>query len=155
MHPNTTTTTSPSSPISQYLLLFRGDDWDQGLSREETQRAMDRVGAWFESLEARGLVKAGQPLAREGTVLTAKGERPLADGPYAESKEVVGGYLLVETGSFEEAVEIARGCPMRARGIEIEVRPVLDECPISQRLRESAPATAAVTANPEAELASV
>ncbi len=127
---------------SQYLLFFRGPDWDRGLPPNEAQRLMDRVMAWFEDLQTRGLVKGGSPLARSGTVLSGKSERSF-DGPFAESKEVVGGYLLLDVQDHDAAVAIARSCPTLSHGIDIEVRPVLEECPCFARVlqqRELAPA---------------
>jgi len=57
----------------------------------------------------------------------------VVDGPFAESKESVGGYLLLQADNLDEAVEIARSNPVLKYGITVEVRPVLAECPISQR----------------------
>jgi hypothetical protein len=118
------------------MLLFRGPDWDAGLSREETQQRMDRVMAWFDGLQARGIVRAGNPLARKGVVLSGKNSREVADGPFTESKEVIGGYLVLQVAVLDEAVAIARQCPTLDFGITVEVRPMLDECPISARLLE-------------------
>jgi hypothetical protein len=122
-----TTATSP------HLILFRGPDWDRHLAPDAAQRLLDEVMAWFNGLQQRGVVKAGSPLAREGIILSGKSEHRM-DGPYAESKEVVGGYLLVEVADFAEALAIARSCPTLHHGIDIEVRPVLDECPCFTRV---------------------
>ena len=126
---------SPTSD-SKHILLFKGMDWDLGVSHEETQRRMDRVMAWMDGLQKRGIVVGGSPLAREGRVVSKKTSVTVADGPFAESKEVVGGYLIVQVDKLEEAVSIARDCPTLDFGIEIEVRPMLDDCPIFKRLRE-------------------
>lgn len=126
---------SPTS-ASQYMLFFRGCDWDRGLSPEQARQALDRVMAWFDGLNQRGIVRGGRPLARTGAMLSREKGEVLVDGPFAESKEVVGGYLIVEVDDLDEAVTIARECPTLQRGIEIEVRPMLDECPIVKRLRE-------------------
>ena len=92
--------------------------------------------AWFDGLQARGIVRAGNPLARNGVVLSGKDAREVADGPFAESKEVIGGYLVLQVAVLDEAVAVARECPTLDFGITVEVRPMLDECPISARLRE-------------------
>lgn len=123
-------------PASAYMLLFRGLEWDEGLSPEDLQRVMDEVMAWFEGLQEQGKVKGGQPLDRSGRYVSGKGGRVVADGPFAESKEVVGGYLLLDANSLEEAVAVARSCPTLDHGITIEVRPVLDDCPVFRRARE-------------------
>ena len=133
---------SAPNPTSEFLLLFRGEHWDKGLSPEELQQVMDKVMAWFDGLQQQGKVKAGQPLASEGRMVSGK-RRTVADGPFAESKEAVGGYLLIHAHSLEAAVAVAQSCPTLDYGITIEVRPVLEECPIFKRVREQ---LAAVTA---------
>ena len=123
-----------TSPISEYMLLFRGEDWDKGRSNEEVERIMAHLMAWLDALRAQGKIKGGQPLARTGlTVTGAKGTRNVADGPFAESKEAVGGYLVVTANSFDEAVTFAKACPTLDYGITVEVRPLLDECPCFKR----------------------
>ena len=121
---------------SHYMLLFRGPDWDRGVSREEILRRMDRVMSWFEGLQQRGIVKAGNPLAHEGRIVSGAGGQAVCDGPFPESKEVIGGYLVIQAADLNEAVDVARKCPTLDFGIDIEVRPMLRECPISARLRE-------------------
>lgn len=124
-----------STGKSDYLLLFRGEHWDEGLSSEELQQVMDKVMGWFEKLQLQGIVKGGQPLAPEGKMVSGK-RRIAVDGPFAESKEAVGGYLMLTVDDLDAAVEIARSCPTLDYGITIEVRPVLDECPVFKRVRE-------------------
>jgi len=65
----------------------------------------------MDSLAKEGKLSGGQPLTKNGTVL--KGEKKQRiDGPFVESKEMVGGYLAIKANDFEEAVEIAKGCPI-------------------------------------------
>jgi hypothetical protein len=129
---------STPNPTSEYMLLFRGPHWDKGLSPEELQQLMGQVMGWFDGLQRQGKVKAGQPLGPEGrTVAGKKGlKATVADGPFAESKEAVGGYLLLQAGSLDEAVAIAKSNPTLEYGITIEVRPVLEECPVFERARK-------------------
>lgn len=122
-----------SETKKQYLLLFRGRDWDEGLSPEELQGAVDRVTTWFNQVEQTGKVKAGQPLARQGKIVSSEG---VTDGPFAESKEAIGGYLLLEANNLDEAVAVARTVPTLDYEITVEVRPVLDECPCFKRVTE-------------------
>lgn len=122
--------------ITEYMLFFRGPDWDEGLSPEELQQAMDKVMAWFGELQAQGKVKAGQPLAREGQFVTGRKRSAISDGPFVESKEAVGGYLLLNADSMKEAVAIAENCPTLQFGITIEIRPVLEECPVFHRAKQ-------------------
>lgn len=124
--------TTSSTAESDYLLLFRGKDWDNGLSPDELQRAMNKVMGWFEGLQKQGRVRGGQPLAREGRTISGKNAL-VADGPFAESKEAVGGYLMLQAANLEDAISVARTNPTLEYGVTIEVRPVLEECPIFQR----------------------
>jgi hypothetical protein len=117
----------------EYILLFRGPHWDRGLSTDDLQQAMDKVMGWFERLNERGKVKGAQPLGGQGRVISGTDGRFVVDGPFAESKEAVGGYLVLQADSLNEAVEIARSMPTLRYGVSVEVRPILAECPILQR----------------------
>ena len=115
------------------MLLFRGPHWDRELSTDELQQTMDKVMAWFEGLNERGRIKAAQPLGGQGRVITGTDGRFVVDGPFTETKEAVGGYLLLQADSLDEAVEIVRSMPTLRYGISVEVRPILAQCPIFQR----------------------
>jgi len=106
-------------------LLGRGTHWDKGLSPEEIQKIMSRANAWFDRLTSQGKAKAGQPLSHEGKIVSGKNGRIVTDGPFAESKEAVAGYVLLQVGGLDEAVEIAKEWPLlEIHGVSIEVRPV-------------------------------
>jgi hypothetical protein len=117
----------------EYMLLFRGPNWDKGLSQGELQQVMNKVMAWFEGLREGGKVKAGQPLGAQGRVISGKNGGMIADGPFAESKESVGGYLVLLANDINQAIEVARSVPTLKYGITVEVRPILAECPILER----------------------
>lgn len=117
------------------MLLFRNTNWDQGLSTEEFRRVMDQINAWLDNVNAQGIVKAGQPLLDGGRLVSGQG-RTVVDGPFAESKEAIGGYFLLQADDLEEAVQIAKSHPALEYGMEIEVREVTDECPKSRRAKE-------------------
>lgn len=119
-----------------YMLFFRGEDWDEGVSLEEVQKRMDRVTAWFNQISESGKVKGGQPLARQGQIISGRNGSAVSDGPFAESKEAIGGYLWLDVDTIEEATAIARACPTLDYGISIEVRPVLADCPVFKRVRQ-------------------
>ena len=114
-----------------YMLIFRGNDWHKGLSPEEMQNVSERWMAWFKGLLEQGKAAAGNPLAPEGKIVSGKNGRVVADGPFAESKEAVGGYFLLKVDSLDEAVAIAQQCPGLPHGAKIEVRPVMSQCPLS------------------------
>ena len=126
---------STTNSTSEYLLLFRGNDWDRSLSPAELQKTMANFLAWFERLSADGTLKAGQPLMDEGRTVSGKEGRTVADGPFAESKEAIGGYFLIKADSLDDAVAIAQQCPMLGYGTVVEVRPIAANCPTVQRVQ--------------------
>jgi hypothetical protein len=126
---------STQTTTSEYMLLFRGAHWDKDLSPEEIQKIMGQWNAWFERLTLQGKVKSAHPLEREGKLVSGKG-RTIADGPFAESKEAIGGYFLLELDDFNEALEIAKECPALEYGVTVEVRPVAEQCRHMQRVNE-------------------
>jgi len=113
-----------------YMLLFRGTDLRKSLSPDEMQKVSEQWMAWFKRLTDEGKAVAGQPLEREGKVVSGK-QRIVSDGPFAESKEAIGGYFLLDVATMDEALAIARECPGLPYGIQVEVRPVAAECPIA------------------------
>jgi hypothetical protein len=114
--------TTPTTP--EYMLLFRGTDWDRGLSSEEIQNVMSRWIAWLDRLTEQGRARAGQPLTDQGKVISGKKGQTVLDGPFAESKETVAGYILLQVDNLDQAVEIAKECPGLDYGVNVEVRQV-------------------------------
>jgi hypothetical protein len=106
--------------LSEYLVLSRGQ-WDAQLSREQIQDAIDRFYRWRERLLAQGRMKGGQRLAPAGKTVSRSA---VTDGPFAETKEAIGGYWFILAASLEEAVEISAQNPCLACGLFYEVRPV-------------------------------
>lgn len=125
------------------MLLFRGNEWHKGLSPEEMQKISDQWMAWFERLKNTGKCVAGNPLEPEGKLVSGKSGSVIADGPFAESKEAIGGYFLLRVNSLDEAVAIARECPGLPYGAKIEVRPVAGECPMATEARAESQLTTA------------
>jgi hypothetical protein len=121
-----------------YLLLYRSDEWYKALSHEELQKIITQNKAWIEKLTAQGKAKPGHALGREGATVSGKNGRFISDGPFAESKEAIGGYLLLNVETIQEAIAIAQSSPNLAYGGSIEVRPVAEECPLDVRARELA-----------------
>jgi hypothetical protein len=122
---------------SDYMLLFRGTNWHKGLSPEQMQRVMGEWMSWFERLTHEGIATAGHPLEPQGKVVTGKKGRVVADGPFAEAKETVGGYFLLKVNSLDEAITIAQQCPGLDYGVIVEVRPVAGQCPLALELAEA------------------
>ena len=129
---------STQTITSEYMLLFRGTDWDRNLSPEEIQKVMTQWATWLERLTQEGKVKAAQPLANDGKIISWKRGLTVADGPFAESKEAIGGYFLLDVASLDEAVAIAQECPGLPYGVQVEVRPVAAECPLASELKQEA-----------------
>jgi hypothetical protein len=98
---------------------------------------MTKFQGWFQSLEQKGVVKGARPLQKSGKVISGKGGKHVADGPFAESKETIGGYVMIAADSFDEAVAIAKSAPMLDHGVTIELRELAEECPVMAKLRES------------------
>jgi len=121
---------------SDYLLLFRGNVWDRGLSPAQLQKVVSDWMAWFERLKAEGKCSGGHPLEEQGKVVSGRNGHIVADGPFAESKEAVGGYFYLQVADENEAIEIAKQCPGLEYGAVVEVRPVADVCSIKQRAEE-------------------
>jgi hypothetical protein len=127
-----------NQPKNGFMLIFRGTDWYKGLSPEEMQNVADHWMAWFKRLTEEGKAIAGNPLEQEGKIVSGKNGRAVSDGPFAESKETIGGYFLLKVNSLDEAVAIAQECPGLAYGIRVEVRPIAAECPVAAEARAEA-----------------
>ena len=110
--------------MSEFVYLYRGGDRPEA-SPEQMQQQMQKWGAWFKELGDKGHLKnLGQPLERTGKLVRGK-QKTVTDGPFAEAKDVVGGYSIVEAKDISHAVELAMGCPIFANGGDVEVRPVM------------------------------
>ena len=121
-----------------YMLLYRTDEWYNKLSQEELQRLINQNKAWFETLSSQGKAKPGRALERAGVTVSGRNGRFVTDGPFAESKEVIGGFLVLNVDTLEEAIAIAKSSPSLAYSTSIEVRPLAEECPLDVRARELA-----------------
>lgn len=106
--------------LHDYLVLSRGQ-WDRNVAPQAIQAAIDAFYAWYDRLLAEGRVLPGQRLARDGKLVSR--ERVI-DGPFAEAKEVVGGYWFFRAASLDEAAALAAQNPCLAHGLSFEVRPV-------------------------------
>ena len=108
--------------MSEFTYLFRGRDTNA--SPEQMQKTMEKWVAWFKDLGAKDHLKdTGHPLEHTGKVV--KGAQKIVnDGPYAEAKDVVGGYIVIEATDLLHAVEISKGCPILEAGGSVEVRPI-------------------------------
>ena len=115
--------------MAKYLLLLYDspENW-AGLGPEEMQKAIEKYVAWGQKLRNKKIYLGSHKLAYDvGKVLRGKGGQPrVSDGPYSETKELLGGYYLIEAPNYDAAVNETRDCPHLEYGGTIEVR-VVDE----------------------------
>ena len=106
------------------MFIFRGGNDTLKFSPEEMQQHMQKWFAWIDKLKAKNAYVAGEPLTPLGK--TVKGANAVVtDGPFAESKEIVGGFFLVKADSLDEAIEMAKECPDLPLKGSVEVREVM------------------------------
>ncbi len=100
--------------MSKFMLIqHQTPNQGRQKSLEEIQGIMEKFRAWGQRLRAEGKMVSGEKLAEEGgkIVSAQRGSVAVVDGPYSETKEVVGGYMLINAEDYEEAIELVRTCP--------------------------------------------
>lgn len=113
--------------MPNYLLLLHEQPSDfSSLSPEEIQAVIAEYVAWSQKLAADGKLVGGQKLKDEGgrDLAGYNGDFRVTDGPYAEAKEVIGGFFSIEAADYAEATEISRDCPHLKYGGRIELREI-------------------------------
>jgi hypothetical protein len=114
--------------MPKFMYVFRGGGYATpgSLSPTELQRHLAKWTEWTNGLLEAGRLAGAHPLEHPPTGKTVRGrDRVITDGPYAESKDLVSGTIVVEAASLQEASELARGCPILELDGSVEVRPVL------------------------------
>jgi hypothetical protein len=117
----------------KYVLMFAGstdeqDMWEK-LPKEQLAVAYERVNQWFEDHSRAGRIVGGAELRGPSTATTVRhknGKVTITDGPFIETKEVIGGFAVVEVKDLDEALDMAKSWP---GGSMVEVRPVVDHGP--------------------------
>lgn len=108
--------------MSEFTYLYRGRNTNS--SPEQMQKALEKWTAWFKDLGAKGHLKdIGHPLEGSGSVVKGQ-QKTVTDGPFAEAKDVVGGFSIVTARDIQQAVELSKGCPILESGGSVEVRPI-------------------------------
>lgn len=105
---------------AEYLVISRGK-WDESLAPETIQAAIDRFYDWHGGLVAKGVMTTGSRLTTERKLVTISG---IVDGPFIETKEVIGGFWFIHAASLDEAAQIAAENPCLACGLYYEIRPL-------------------------------
>ena len=109
--------------MSEFVYLYRGGE--EAGSPEKMQQTMQKWMTWLKDLGQKGHIKdQGQPLERTGKLVKGK-QKAVTDGPFAEAKDVIGGYTLIEARDLQQAVELSKGCPILEVDGAVEVRPVM------------------------------
>jgi len=113
--------------MSEFVYLFRTSEAQQREAMgtpERAQKSMQVWLTWLRELEESGHLRdPGQPLALQGKVVRGP-NHVISDGPYAEAKDLVLGFMIVEARDLSDAAELARGCPIAIGGGSVEIRPI-------------------------------
>jgi hypothetical protein len=127
----------------RYLLLIYTPETTQPPPPEARAEEMKAYAAFTQDIQARGLMMAGEALEPTSTATTVRvqdGRTVTTDGPFAETKEALGGFYLIDARDLDEAIEVAARIPAAKRG-SIEVRPIW-ELPADYAQPEAAAAAA-------------
>jgi hypothetical protein len=109
--------------MSEFVYLYREASTP---APQEMQARMQKWLTWFKDLDKNGhLANYGHPLNRTDGVVVRDKKGTVTDGPYAETKDIVIGFSVIEAKDLEQAVKLAAGCPLFESGGLVEVRPIL------------------------------
>lgn len=110
--------------MSEFMMIFRNEYNPTSMpSPEQMQASIKQWQDWIGGIAAQGKFISTNRLGFEGKTL--KPNNVIADGPYAEVKEIIGGYILVKAATIDEAIQLAHGCPILHIGGHVEVRNVM------------------------------
>jgi hypothetical protein len=126
-----------STEQNQFLLLSRGQ-WDKNSDKAGIEAAIEQFYTWYEANLARGVFKPGSRLTTDVALVSREGIR--TDGPFAEGKEVIGGYWIIVAESLEAAAAIAAQNPVLPHGLNFEIRPLESERGSAYRHTNETPA---------------
>lgn len=107
------------------------------MSPAKLQSVMTDFYAWVDDLNQKGILRGAQPLMEEGKLVSGAKGASVTDGAFAESKEAIAGYFLLDVADLDDALRIARACPILEYGAQIEVRPVANLCRPMAEVKEA------------------
>jgi len=111
--------------MKDFMLLFIGADYSEmGLSPDQIQERMGKWFSWNTKMREQGLVKNGEALVPGGKRVSGP-TRTVTDGPFVESKELIGGYYIIKARDYDHAVEIAQDFPDYDLDHSVEIREVM------------------------------
>ncbi len=110
--------------MNQFLLIFRGGALTQkGVAPQQLQEQLAKWGVWMAQLEKSGNLKGGSALENTGRTIRGR-KKAVTDGPFAEAKDLLSGYMLVLAKDQNQATQIALECPIYEYDGSVEVRPI-------------------------------
>jgi hypothetical protein len=112
------------SEQDRYMLILRGGKADRSLSPNDFGAVVRKYLTWIDELRRSGRYEGGEPLEEKGKTVSGSRGSIVIDGPFAEAKELVGGYFILKAANLDEAAEIAKGCPIFENGGTVEVRKI-------------------------------
>jgi hypothetical protein len=107
------------------MLLIKSGETPVDISAEQAQKIVEKYIAFARKLRSENRYLAGDELASTGRLMQSNNGK-IVDGPFAETKESIGGYFLISADSYDHAVEIARDCPVFDRGGALEIREIVE-----------------------------
>ena len=115
----------------RYLLLIYGDEsTGANMNEQEQAAAMDKWMTYTNDFQNSGKMLGGEALMPSSTATTVRGNpngsTMVTDGPFAESKETLGGYYMIEAANLDEALEWAKKMPNMSEGGAVEIRPIME-----------------------------
>lgn len=111
--------------MKEFMMIFIGADYQEiGLSPEQLQERMGRWFAWGDKMSKQGILKGGEALLTASKRVSGP-ERIVSDGPFVESKELIGGYYTVQAENFNEVIKIAQDYPDYDLGGAVEIREIM------------------------------
>ena len=112
--------------MSQFILFVRGgSELSVDLSPQQIQESIKRYSAWAQKLRSEGKLASAEKLRdNTGMLLYRKNGRIVVDGPFAETKETIGGYFIINAADMDEAIDISKECPAVSEGGMLELREV-------------------------------
>ncbi len=122
-----------------FMLIFRDASPENYavMSAHQREQLLNNWNAWYDGLVRQGKAVGGNPLEPSGRVVSGERGERLIDGPFAEAKEAIAGYFLLNVSGLEEATAIAQRCPNLLHGMTVEIRPVAGACHLAKSIGRS------------------
>jgi hypothetical protein len=108
----------------EFMLILRGGIHPRDMQPEQIQALMAKFGQWMSQMQSCGQVRGVGRLEDDGRRLSRKHGQIMTDGPYVEAKEIIGGYFLISAPDLNQALDIAKQCPILENEGTVEVRPI-------------------------------